>query len=122
MGRDLDAENALLRDAAAQYRDLVPTERQPGWAGRRIMTEYTIVGGPTVTAHLAVDKDGRVVGATIEGTSDPREAELAASQVARLRFDPEEPRYFTPTEVQRFLERPVKETWSEHHGPALIEE
>lgn len=75
-----------MKDLVPSSRDAA-TEQQPGWTGRRIMTEYTIVGGPTVTAHLAVDKDGRVVGATISGTTDPREAEIAASEVARQRRD-----------------------------------
>ena len=108
------------RDLVPAARALAPIDQRPALC-TRIITEYDIVGGPTVTAHLAVDRDGRVIGAAIEGTADPREAELAAAEVARMRFDPEKPRYFSPQEVQRFLERPVAETWSEHHGPALID-
>lgn len=111
----------MARDLVPAGRDLVTTEHRPGLR-TSIITEYDLGAGRTVTAHLAVGKDGRVVGAKIEGTSDAREAEIAAAEVARMRFDPEELRYFTPTEVQRFLERPVCETWSEHHGPALIGE
>jgi hypothetical protein len=102
--------------------DLVPLDRpaQQPKVRTRIFSEYDILYGGTYEAHLAVDSDGRVVGATIAGTSDPREAELAAAEMARLRFDPEEPRYFSPQERQRFLDRPSRETWSEHHGPALL--